>query len=191
CGMTEEESQAATERPPEPSPPAEPVPEIPAEPDWATSYKYLLAEFDNYRKRVERERDQRGRDARALLLRDLLPLYEGLSKASESIRSLPSTDPLRRGLELLHKEWERFLDKEEVAAVARVGELFRPEVMEAMGETPTTTPKADGTVAEVVLQGYLVGTRLLRPARVIVAKRVEAKEQVDEEPRVGFDGEGP
>ncbi|MCI4345546.1 MAG: nucleotide exchange factor GrpE [Thermoplasmata archaeon] len=189
--MTEEESQAAPERPAEATAPPETVKESPPEPDWATSYKYLLAEFDNYRKRVDRERDQRGRDARALLLRDLLPLYDGLAKASESIRSLPTTDPLRRGLELLHKEWERFFDKEEVAAVARVGELFRPEVMEAVGETPTTSPKADGTVAEVIQQGYLAGTRLLRPARVMVAKKAEPKELAEEEPHAGSEGEGP
>jgi molecular chaperone GrpE len=189
--MSEEESPTAVERRPEGTPPAEPAEAVPPEPDWATSYKYLLAEFDNYRKRVEREREQRGRDARALLLRDLLPLYDGLAKASESIRSLPETDPLRRGLELLHREWQRFLDKEEVAAVARVGELFRPEVMEAVGETPAADSKSDGTVAEVVQQGYLAGTRLLRAARVTVAKKVKPKAPIEEEPRAGAEGEGP
>lgn len=152
------------------APVSEPPEELPSEPDWKTEYKYLLAEFDNFRKRTEREREQRGRDARALVLRELLPLFDALTQASESTRSLPETDSVRRGFELLQKEWNRFLDREEVAALARVGELFKPDSMEAVAEEPASKTFPDGTVSEVVQQGYSTMGRLLRPARVVVAR---------------------
>lgn len=168
--MTDAQSPTP-EPPPAPTAPAGDGPdEMPSEPDWKTEYKYLLAEFDNFRKRTEREREQRGRDARALVLRELLPLFDALTQASESTRSLPETDSVRRGFELLQKEWNRFLDREEVAALARVGELFKPDSMEAVAEEPASKAFPDGTVSEVVQQGYSTMGRLLRPARVVVAR---------------------
>ncbi|MCI4335129.1 MAG: nucleotide exchange factor GrpE [Thermoplasmata archaeon] len=168
--MTDAENPGTEAPPPPPAPPVEAVEPAAPEPDWATQYKYLLAEFDNFRKRTEREREQRGRDARALVLRELLPFYDALGKASESVRSLAETDPVRRGFELLLREWERFLDREEVTAIARAGELFRAEVMEAVGEARASKARPEGTVTEVVQQGYISGARLLRPARVVVAR---------------------
>lgn len=146
-----------------------PAPE-PAEPDWATSYKYLLAEFDNFRKRTEREREQRSRDARGLLLRELLPLHDALASARDSHRSLPEHDPIRRGFELLQREWDRFLTRQGVEAIARVGEMFHADRMEAVGEAPASSEHPEGTIVELTQQGYAVGGAVLRPARVIVAR---------------------
>jgi molecular chaperone GrpE len=138
--------------------------------DWATRYKYLLADFDNFRRRVERDREAISRQARAGLVRELLPIIEAFRVAHEALAHLPSSDPTRKGLDLLDHEWTKFLKHEGVEAVATVGRPFRADEAEAVGEVPASDRHPEGTVAEVVQQGYRFFGGLLRPAKVIVAR---------------------
>jgi molecular chaperone GrpE len=177
--MAEEETPPAKEEVPNgPIPPA-PVPPFPEDPDepeedWSTRYKYLLAEFDNYRKRTERERELSRKEVRAVLLRQLLPIHDAFDNAERAATKLPAEDPLRRGMELLFREWNRFLDAEQFRPIARVGDRFRPEDEEAVSEVPADAKHAPGTVTEVVQQGYRSPGGLLRPAKVVVARAREA-----------------
>lgn len=138
--------------------------------DWETRYRYLLAEFDNFRKRSAREREAERRDARASVLRTLLPLYESFYRAREAADRLAGADPLKRGMDLLQREWDAFLEREGVTPVARPGDRFRPDEHEAVGEAPADAGHPDGTIAQVVQQGYRLPPGLLRPAKVLVAR---------------------
>lgn len=153
---------------PAPAPPGQP----PAEPpeDWATRYKYLLADFENYRRRTDREREAISRAARGALIRELLPILEAFRSAQQAVLHLPAEDPVRHGLELLDREWMTFLKHEGVTPVAEVGTPFRPEEEEAVGEAPSRSGVPEGAVAEVVQQGYRFYGGVLRPAKVIVAR---------------------
>ncbi|MCI4350994.1 MAG: nucleotide exchange factor GrpE [Thermoplasmata archaeon] len=155
-----------------PSDPAPPLPETAApEEDWANRYKYLLAEFDNYRKRGERERESVRRIAEGRVLKAILPLYESFVNARVAAEKLlPSTDPMRKGLRLLAAEWNAFLDAQGIDLVVRPGMMFRPEEQEAVGDAPVSPDHPEGTVVEVVQQGYRFAGGLLRPAKVIVAR---------------------
>jgi molecular chaperone GrpE len=157
----------------EPIPPAaSPPTESPAPvDDWATRFKYLLADFENYRKRTERERGTIRRAAHAELIRTLLPLYETFGMALEAIARLPKDDPLRKGLELFAEEWKEFFESEHIEPVARPGDRFSAEDHEAVAEAPVTPDHREGTVVEVVQQGYRSAHGLLRPAKVVVARR--------------------
>jgi molecular chaperone GrpE len=138
--------------------------------DWATRYKYLLADFENFRRRVERDRESISRQARAGMLRELLPIIEAFRVARDSLTHLPLTDPVRKGLGLLDHEWTTFLKHEGVEPIANVGQPFRAEEAEAVGESPADTKHPDGSVKEIVQQGYRFFGGLLRPAKVIVAR---------------------
>ncbi len=155
-------SEAPLAAPPaeEPSPPPE---------DWAVKYRYLLADFENYRRRTEREREGVTRQARAGLIRELLPILEAFRAAREAVASLPQNDPVRHGLDLLEREWSTFLKHEGVVPIAEVGQPFRAEEQEAVGDTGTRDGVPDGAVAEVVQQGYRFYGGILRPAKVVVA----------------------
>jgi molecular chaperone GrpE len=138
--------------------------------DWATRYKYLLADFENYRRRSERERETITRQSRAGMLRELLPIVEAFRTARNALNHLPASDPVRRGLEILDREWMTFLKHEGVEPVATVGHPFRADEAEAVGDTSADEQHPDGTVAEIVQQGYRFFGGLLRPAKVVVAR---------------------
>jgi len=142
--------------------------------DWATRYKYLFADFENFRRRSERDRESISRQARAGMLRELLPILEAFRAAREAVASLPAEDPVRRGMELLDREWTTFLKHEGVEPVAKVGAPFRADEAEAVGEAPARDGAPDGSVAEVVQQGYRFFGGLLRTAKVLVARRASA-----------------
>ncbi|MCI4326106.1 MAG: nucleotide exchange factor GrpE [Thermoplasmata archaeon] len=158
---------AAGDAPPEVAPPpAEtPVPE-----DWEKRFTYLYADFENYRRRVERERETLRRQTQADVLRGVLPLVEATDKAVEAVHSLPARDPVRRGVELLQRSIATFLGVHEVHPVAKAGEPFRADEHEAVAEAPPTESLPEGAVAEVVQQGYAFPGGLLRPAKVVVAR---------------------
>jgi molecular chaperone GrpE len=151
-------------------PPAEVAP---PEEDWATRYKYLLADFENYRRRTERDRESISRQARAGMVRELLPLFEAFRSAREAVSTLPADSPVRRGLDLLDREWTIFLKHEGVEPVAVPGRPFSAAEQEAVGEAPATPEHPAGSIVEVVQQGYRFFGGLLRPAKVIVARDAE------------------
>lgn len=150
---------------------AEPAAPTPAPVDWETRFKYLLADFENYRRRTDRDGEAALVRGAARVLSAVIPLYEGFEKAREAVSHLPRTDPVRRGLDLLEDEWKSLLTREGVATLARVGEPFRADVHEAVADAPPKTGAPDGTVAEVVQQGYKFKGGLLRTAKVVVSRR--------------------
>lgn len=166
-----EEPTTAPPAKPEP-PPAPAAPPEPAE-DWETRFKYLLADFENYRKRTAREHERQRERARGELLRSLLPLHEAIERARASVRRAPDSDPVRAGLELLWKEWSAFFDGQGVAPLAKPGDPFESEEHEAVAEAPVSPDHPEGTIVEVVQQGYSYSGGLLRPAKVVVARRAK------------------
>ncbi len=167
-------SEARTPTPADPS-----VPVVEPTEDWANRYRYLLADFENFRRRTERSREAITRQARAGVIRELLPIFEASRSARMAVATLPPSDPVRHGIELLDREWSTFLKHEGVEPIATVGEPFRPEEEEAVGEAPVSEGIAEGAVAEIVQQGYRFYGGVLRPAKVAVARmRAEAGSEV-------------
>ena len=143
--------------------------EAPVE-DWATRYKYLYADFENFRRRAERERELLSRQSRGAMLRELLPIIEAFRGAAQAAAQLPTEDPLRRGIELLEREWSTFLKHEGVEPIARIGAPFRADEAVAVGDTGPSEDVPEGSIAEIVQQGYRIFGGILRPAKVIVAR---------------------
>ena len=136
------------------------------------------AEFENYRKRVERDRSQAGFDAAATLFRELVPTVDNLERA---LASGAGEETLRQGVELTYRELLAFLESQGVQVHDPVGRPFDPQIHQAlMHEAVPGFP--EGTVVEVFRKGYSYKERLLRPALVKVAKAAE--------PREGTDGDG-
>lgn len=133
--------------------------------------KFLLAiaDFDNYKKRIQRDLDSMVSTRRRMLLERLLPVLDNLQRALESNAA---GENLRGGLEQTLRGFEAVMAGEGVKAIEVRGEPFDPHVAEAVGTMPSDGV-AEDTVIEVAEKGYKLGDELLRPAKVIVAKRTE------------------
>ena len=126
------------------------------------------AEFDNYRKRTERERLQLSEAAAADLIEDLLPLLDDMERALR-VDAGAEADPIRRGVELIHKQLTETLRKRGVKPIESLGADFDPHFHQAVAHEPTEGHR-EGEVTEEFRRGYMLGDRLLRPAMVKVAK---------------------
>jgi molecular chaperone GrpE len=138
-------------------------------------YDLLLrktAEFDNYRKRVERDRQSMAESAAADLMADLLPLVDDFERALTADPRMASTESYRQGVELMYRQLLDLLNKRGVQTIDAVGAQFDPHFHEAVLYEPVPGAR-DGQVVEEFRRGYLLGDRLLRPAVVKVAKGQE------------------
>ena len=125
------------------------------------------AEFDNYRKRVDRERKDTAQYAAAEFLQDLLPVVDDFERALQV--GAPGAESYRQGLEIIHRALMDMLRKRGVTPIDSVGTDFDPQVHQAVSydEDPA---RRDGEVIEEFRRGYRLGDKLLRPAMVKVAK---------------------
>ena len=127
------------------------------------------AEFDNYRKRTERERIQLSEAAAADLIEELLPLVDDMERALKADSGSESAESIRRGVELIYKRLFDTLRKRGVKPIDVLGQDFDPHFHQAVAYEPAEG-RRDGEVIEEFRRGYMLGDRLLRPAMVKVAK---------------------
>jgi molecular chaperone GrpE len=125
------------------------------------------AEFDNYRKRMDRDRRDLAEYTAGEVLGEFLPIIDNLERA---LQAAPQDDPLRKGVELVHKQMLDLLRKRGVKPIESLGTDFDPNFHQAVIHEESAAHR-EGEVMEELQRGYVVGERLLRPAMVKVAKR--------------------
>ena len=131
----------------------------------------LAAEFDNYKKRVAREQESLTRRAGERLILDLLPVLDDLERAVDALRGARQGARAPRASRLVHRALRGMLEREGLEEIAPDGEPFDPHHHEALLSQPSDEP--EGTVIQVVQKGFVLGERVLRPARVVVAAAQE------------------
>lgn len=133
------------------------------------------ADFENLKKRADRDRLQAGFEATAAVFRDLIPALDNLERA---LSAGGDETALRMGVELIHRELLSLLDSHGVTAHDPTGQPFEPERHQALlhEEAPGFV---DGTVVETFRKGYYFKDRLLRPALVKVAKGPDSEEATE------------
>lgn len=139
-------------------------------------YDLLLrkqAEFENYRKRVNREREEDRTAAQAEVLREMLPVLDAAEKGLEKLCEAAGSDsPYVEGFELLLRHLRSLLEKYGVREVPGVGAEFDPTIHEAVVREVSDRLE-ENQVVEEYRKGYLIGERLLRPSQVKVSVRPE------------------
>jgi molecular chaperone GrpE len=125
------------------------------------------AEFDNYRKRVDRERKDLTQIAAIDFVQELLPVIDDFERALQA--DAPGAESYRKGLEIIHRALIDMLRKRGVTPVDAVGTLFDPQVHQAVAYEDAPD-RRDGEVIEQFTRGYRLGDKLVRPAMVKVAK---------------------
>jgi molecular chaperone GrpE len=135
-------------------------------------YDLLLrksAEFDNYRKRIDRDRQAQSENAAASLVEELLPLMDDLERALKSDVGTEGGEAYRRGVELIQQQLGEILRKRGVRPIDALGADFDPHYHQAVSYEPAEG-RREGEIVEEFRRGYMLGDRLLRPSMVKVAK---------------------
>jgi molecular chaperone GrpE len=135
-------------------------------------YDLLLrksAEFDNYRKRVDRDRQTLADSAASSIIEELLPLLDDLERALKTDSSPEGADAYRRGVELIQRQLSETLRKRGVRPVEALGADFDPHYHQAVAHE-AAEGRREGEIIEEFRRGYMLGDRLLRPSMVKVAK---------------------
>ena len=131
----------------------------------------VAADFDNFRKRQVREREQQALAANERLVLDLLPVYDALELAVEAFDS-HEADKVREGVAYVHRALHDALEKAGATSIDPHGEPFDPAEHEALMAQPDPTVD-EGVVLQVHQRGFRLGDRVIRPARVVISAPAE------------------
>ena len=141
-------------------------PQKPAEPDWKDQYARLLADFDNFKKRTARDREDTYRYAEAEILRDILPAVDNLALALGNAKDKESD--FVKGVQLVYDTFLKALKEHGAEPFDSVGEALDPERMEAIATLPSEDVE-EGKVSNEVKRGWMLKAKLLRAAQVVVS----------------------
>jgi molecular chaperone GrpE len=145
--------------------------------DARDQFLRLRADFDNFRKRALREREEASLYGHQNLVKDLLSTVDNLERAIDHSRKNGGGDleGLLQGVELVQRELLGALGQHGVTQIEALGAVFDPAIHEAMAQAPDGSVEPN-TVIDVLQKGYLLRDRLVRPARVVVARAPEGDE---------------
>lgn len=140
---------------------------------YITAYKQATADMDRERDRLARDRERALDQDRMVVAGDLLDVLDNLERSRNSVAGGGSLDDLVKGLDMVHEQFLASLSRLGVERIDSLGQLFDASVHEATGMVPATGDQADQQIIHEERPGYLLGGRLLRPSRVIVASSGE------------------
>jgi len=142
--------------------------------DYKDLYLRTLADFDNYRKRIDRERDEIGAAGKRDLLLGIVDVVDNFGRAVDSSASPESGEGIAAGMVAIYRQLLKILAANGVERLESVGRAFDPEHQEAVGLVASEDVPEDGVVSEV-RPGYVWNGKLLRPARVFVSTGPDAR----------------
>jgi molecular chaperone GrpE len=130
------------------------------------------AEFENYQKRNHREREQERQYQAGQFVLEILPVLDNLERATAAAKDAGEKGPLVQGVGMVQHQFLELLKRHGVTRIEAEGKPFEPNRHQALAQQPSLEV-APNTVLHVVEQGYMLNDRVLRPAKVVVAKGVE------------------
>lgn len=137
----------------------------------------LLADVENAKKRLGREKEEFVKYAGEGMVRSLLPIIDSLDQALVAVDKRSDADAVVKGVHLIYRQLLGLLEKEGVKRISTVGEPFDPHVHEAVGHVEVTDGTPENTIVEEVHVGYTMNGKVLRPALVKVAKMSQDQEE--------------
>ena len=134
-----------------------------------TDYLRVLADVENTKKRLQREKEEFARYAAETVLRDLLPIVDSLDQALVAVDRQSDPQSVITGVHLIYRQLLGLLEQEGVQRIPTIGEPFDPHRHEAVGHVDAAEGQADGVIVEEVRVGYTMHGRVIRPAMVKIA----------------------
>lgn len=133
-------------------------------------YLFLMAEFDNFRKRTIRERSELVKNASEKALQGLLPIVDDFERGLDAIRDSSDAEAVKEGMNLIYNKLIKYLADNGVKAMESTGADFDTELHEAVAMVPADDVTPKGKVKDTVSKGYTINDKVLRHAKVVVAQ---------------------
>ncbi len=133
-------------------------------------YLFLMAEFDNFRKRTLKEKSEIIKNGAENAMRDLLPVIDDFERAIKAINENNELDSLKQGVDLIYNKFMKYLEKNGVKPIDSNDKEFNTELHEAVTTFPATDESQKGKVMDTVQKGYTLNDKVLRHAKVVVGQ---------------------
>lgn len=133
-------------------------------------YLFLMAEFDNFRKRTIKEKGNIIRNAAESVLKGLLPIVDDFERGLAALESTDDTDAAKQGMQLIYNKLIKYLEQNGVKPIESTGAEFNPDLHEAIAMVPTEDEKMKGKVIDTPTKGYTINDKVLRYAKVAVGQ---------------------
>ena len=133
-------------------------------------YLFLMAEFDNFRKRTVKEKSDIIKNASESVLKGLLPIVDDFERGLEASAGQDDPSSIREGMELIYQKLVKFLASNGVKPIESTGKPFDAEYHEAIAMVPVTDESQKGMVIDTPTKGYTINDKVLRHAKVAVGQ---------------------
>ena len=133
-------------------------------------YLFLMADFDNFRKRTMREKAELLKNAGERVLSGLLPIVDDFERGLAAAKEAKDAEAVRQGMELIYQKFIKYLESQGVKPMESTGADFDPELHEAIATIPAPTPELKGKVRDTTQKGYMLNDKVLRHAKVAVGE---------------------
>lgn len=133
-------------------------------------YLFLMAEFDNFRKRTMKEKVEIIKNAAEKAMKDILPVIDDFERALQAMNDQKDVQGLKEGVELIYNKFIKYLEANGVKAIESDKAEFDTELHEAVANYPTPEEELKGKVIDTVQKGYKINDKVLRHAKVVVGQ---------------------
>lgn len=133
-------------------------------------YLFLMADFDNYRKRMVKEKGDLLKNAAERVLKELLPIVDDFERALDATKADTDGQQVREGMELIYNKLVKFLESNGVKAIDSTGKDFDDNFHDAITTIPAPDESMKNKVVDTTTKGYMINDKVLRHAKVVVGK---------------------
>ena len=131
-------------------------------------YLFLMADFENFRRRTLKEKADLIKNGAESAMRELLPVVDDMERAIDAINKGGDLDSLKEGVNLIYNKFVKYLESQHVTAIDSTGKDFDTDVHEAVTMFPAPDPSMKGKVIDTTIKGYMINDKVLRHAKVVV-----------------------
>ena len=167
----QEENEATEQEAPAEPTPEERIEQLEAEIEKEKKeYLFLMADFDNYRKRTLQEKQDLIKNGGQKVLEGILPVVDDIERAIDAIAQGGDIESLKEGVDLIHNKLMSYLKSNNVEPIESTGKMFDTDFHEAVTTFPAPEEDQKGKVIDTVLKGYTINDKVLRHAKVVVGQ---------------------
>lgn len=131
-------------------------------------YMFLYSDFENFRRRTAKEKNDLIRNGAENAMRDLLPVVDDLERALDAINKGGDLESLKEGVDLIYHKFVKYLESQHVVAIDSTGKDFDTDIHDAVTTFPAPEPSMKGKVIDTTIKGYMINDKVLRHAKVVV-----------------------